>query len=889
MGARETLVGRGAELEEVTSFLAARVDDALVLTGEAGLGKTQLWNAAVEEAASAATRVLVATPGEGEERYSFAVLTDLLRDVDLDAAALTTPQREALDVVLMRASSAGPVDVQVVALAVQSVLDHLAEAGHVLICVDDVQWADAASIEALTFAARRLTGRGLQFLLTRRSGFDRSLLEALLVRRRLRLVEPRPLQVGEVAHLLVQELGLSLSPRVVRLVHEQSRGNPLHALEIGRVLQRRGEPGLGEPLGVPEELATVLGLRVRDLSDDQREILLALSVDPHLPEPVLTRLVGVPAVEQAVRERLVALTASGRVRPSHPLLAAAARESASPGHVRALHERLAGLVGTEAARARHLALARPEPDEELARTLAAAADGQADRGAVQDAAELAELALERTPPDSPDRPARVVALAHRLAAAGEATRLSARIEPEIDSLPLGPERGAACLSILDGIVGSVANLEHWVDRAIAECGDDPEVQATALQTKAMVRLGIKVSGVEDALAVAEAAAALGAEQGVGRDWYLVHTGHEPETDNPYAWSMWHLWRGEVAETEARTRKDLAEAEDQGRMRDVVEGQLGLSEVAVRTGRLAEARELLAALDDALMPDKESKDEDLLRTAVAVLAGDAVAAEHWGRLTEEWAAGFGHGWIELEAARLRGVAALLDGDPERAAEHLRSAWDRVVGAGVTNPGTFPITPDLVEALTAAERYDEAGEVLAWLEERAAAQDNPWALASAERGRALLGLATGVLAPPEAHALMLKAADRLADLGFRPDEARTCLAVGGALRRQRQWGAARASLARARDGFVQMGADGWAELATAELAKVGGRQKRSADALTPAEETTARLAAEGLSNKQIARRTGVSVGTVEAHLGKAYLKLGVRSRTQLAAALPGVAEG
>ncbi|MBJ7356528.1 AAA family ATPase [Nocardioides sp.] len=888
MGARHPLVGRDDELAEMSAFLHERTDDALVLTGEAGLGKTQLWEAAVDVAAGAGARVLVATPGEGEGRYSFSVLTDLLRDVDLAGATLSPPQRRALEVVLMRAASDEPVDLQVVGVALESVLAGLAGTQHLVIGIDDVQWADLASLEALTFAARRLAGHGVQFLLTRRAGFDRTLLEGLLVRRRLRLVEPRALQVTEVAHLLVQELGLTTSPRVARLVHEQSRGNPLHALEIGRVLQRRGEPALGEPLGVPEELATVLGLRVRDLSEDHRQVLLALSVDPHLPETVLTRLVGVPAVEQAVRDRLVTMSASGRVRPSHPLLAAAARETVSPGLVRAMHDRLAELAPTEESRARHRALARPEPDEDLAETLSTAAAGAADRGAVQDAAELAELALERTPADSPARPARVIALAHRLAAAGEAGRLSARIEPEIASLPFGPERGSACLSILDGIVGSVANLEHWVQRALDECAADPGVTATALQTRAMVRLGIRVSGVDQALADAEAAAALGAEQGIGRDWYLVHTGREPETGNPHAWSKWHLWRGDLAETDAVIRKDLAQAEEQGRMRDVVENQLGLSEVAVRSGRLAEARELLAALDDALMPDKESKDEDLLRAAVAVLAGDAVTGEHWARRTAEWAAAFGHGWIELETTRLRGVAALLDGDPERAARHLRAAWDWVVRAGVTNPGTFPVTPDLVEALTSDARHDEATEVLAWLERHAVAQANPWGQASVDRGRALLGLATGDLSPAEAEALMVRAADRLADLGFRPDEARTCLAVGGALRRQRQWGAARAALERARDGFDRMGAEGWSELARAELAKVGGRQKRAADALTPAEETTARLAAEGLSNKQIARRTGVSVGTVEAHLGRAYLKLGVRSRTQLAARLPGVPE-
>ena len=883
MGARESLVGREAELAVLGEFLADGSDDGLVLTGEAGLGKTALWEASLDEAVTLGLRVLVATPGEGEERYSFGVLTDLLREVELDELALPPALGGPLDAAVLRAPATGGLDVQVVAAAVHEVLRRLADQRRVLVCVDDVQWADPASMDALTFAARRLTGHGVQFLLTRRVGFERSLLEALLVRRRLRYVEPGLLSAQDTARLLVEHLGLVVPPRVVRLVHEQSRGNPMHALEIGRVLLERGTPELGQPLGVPEELATVLGVRIQALHADQQSLLLALALEPQASEAMLGDLVGVAELDGAVRDRLVSVGAGGRVRPWHPLLAAAAREGATPGRQRELHRRLADLATGEEARARHLALATPDDDEDLAQTLTAAAQLAGDRGAALEAAELAELALERTPPGSPARPGRVVALAERLAAAGEASRLTARIGPEIDSMPIGPERGTACLMMLDGIVGSMANLEHWIDRAAGECGDDPDIRATVLQIKAMTALGIRVSGVPAAQALAEEAGRLGQEQGIGRDWFLVHTGHPPETDAPFPRAKWHVWRGEAAAAEPVLRSEFAAAEEHGRMRAIVESQLALADLLLRCGRLAEARDVLAALDDALMVDKESRDEDLLRARIAVLAGDAATCSHWARLTEEWAAGFGHGWIELDAITARGTAALLASDPEEAARQLRRVHDRVVGAGIENPGIFPVAPDLVEALVLVGRSDEADGVLAWLEERSVAQDHPWGSAGVDRCRALLGVARDAMTPVEAAELMRRAADRYAELGLLPDQARTCLAVGGQLRRRRQWGLAREGLERARAVFSSIGAEGWVVLAEAELAKVGGRTPSGSGELTPAERSTAELAAQGLSNKEIARRTGVAIGTVEAHLSRAYLKLGVRSRSQLAGVL------
>ncbi len=202
-----------------------------------------------------------------------------------------------------------------------------------------------------------------------------------------------------------------------------------------------------------------------------------------------------------------------------------------------------------------------------------------------------------------------------------------------------------------------------------------------------------------------------------------------------------------------------------------------------------------------------------------------------------------------------------------------------------PNIFPLAPELAETLVLLGRYDEARDVIAWLRERSEEQEHPWGLAMTARSEHLLALVEGTGEVGDADRGMTEAADRFAELGLAVDAARTQLSLGSGLRRRKQWGRARQTLEQAREGFLATGAVGWAEVVAAELAKVGGRQKKgSAEELTPAEEATARLAADGLSNKEIARRTNVSIHTVEVHLSRTYAKLGIRSRSQIASKLP-----
>ena len=239
-----------------------------MLTGDAGLGKSALCELAGSLAIERGALVLVATPGEGEERYSFSVLLDLLRDVDLAGVPLSAAVRGTLETVLLRGAGSGPVDPHVVSIGTLDVLSHLADGRQVVLLVDDVQWADPASMESLAFAARRPAQAPVQLVLARRAGFARSRLEAALARSALRYVEPRPLTREETARpadpgvdAVVEPARAPAGPRAV------PRATPCFALEVGRrscwsEASRRS----GETLGVPVEMATMLGLRVRDLA-----------------------------------------------------------------------------------------------------------------------------------------------------------------------------------------------------------------------------------------------------------------------------------------------------------------------------------------------------------------------------------------------------------------------------------------------------------------------------------------------------------------------------------------------------------------------------------------------------------------------------------------------
>ena len=355
----------------------------------------------------------------------------------------------ALQVALSRAQPTGvPPPAHAIALGLLNALRALAAREPVLVAVDDVQWLDRPSADALAFAARRVEGVPVRFLLARRSG-RRPSLERELERQGLEHLEIGPLSLGATRRLLSERLGLSLSRQLLGRIVEATLGNPLFALEIGRALVEHGMPEIGEDLPVPDAVVEMLGTRVGRLPAPVRRLLLAVALSGDLRAGELVAVAEPGAVEDAIEGGLLCIDGD-RVRASHPLLAAAARKRSRIRTRRALHLELAGVVVDQELRALHLALAADTADETLAATVAAAARIASTRGARQEAVTLAEHALRLTPPGSPARPDRLLALAEHMEMAGESQRITDLLTPELPSVPAGPLRARAWLVLAEG-------------------------------------------------------------------------------------------------------------------------------------------------------------------------------------------------------------------------------------------------------------------------------------------------------------------------------------------------------------------------------------------------------------------------------------------------------
>jgi ATP/maltotriose-dependent transcriptional regulator MalT len=233
---------------------------------------------------------------------------------------------------------------------------------------------------------------------------------------------------------------------------------------------------------------------------------------------------------------------------------------------------------------------------------------------------------------------------------------------------------------------------------------------------------------------------------------------------------------------------------------------------------------------------------------------------------------------LWVASALGLLELSLGNPEAAWAAVRQLTEQTEADPNPEPHVHRHLPVALEALINLAELDRAEHLLDWFEKRGREVDRGWALAHAARARGLLLIARGDVEGAERSLASARAG--FEQLGIPFEAARTLLTEGELRRRRRQNRAARESLEQAERTLQQLGARLWAELARAELARVGGRKPPTTRALTPAEEQVALLAANGLSNKEIARRLVVTVNTIESHLKHVYTKLGVHSRRQLA---------
>ncbi|MFE2348262.1 AAA family ATPase [Kitasatospora cineracea] len=914
------LYGRGTERAAVDRLLAAAGGGragALVLRGEPGIGKSALLDAAAE--AAAGWRVLRAAGVESEARLPHAVLSQLLAPALGELDGLPGPQRAALERTLGLAD--GPAgDRLLVGLAVLTLLGDLAERQPVLALVDDLQWADPESAAVLRLAARRLGAERVALLLATREddGPDPAGLPDLRIGP---LAEP---DAAALLHHLAPEL-----PDPARVL-AAAAGNPLALRELPHGADTGALPPAGRlRLAYHGQVSRLPGRTQRWLllaaleETGALEVLLRAAAESGLDAADLA-----PAEEQGLLK--VDLTA-GRVAFRHPLLRSAVADRAPLVDRLAAHRALAAAHGPAEPlrRAWHRALAATGRDADAAGELAAAAGAAAARGghtgasaAYERAARLSpdpdlarrwtveavEAALEAGEVDraerlalAADRPdADPVTRAHLLFARGVAEFWRGEHGPahrrltEAAALVADPHPGPAARVLVQAVhVAWYDGLPAVRDTltaltALPLPADDPLEPVVRYLAAALGPLAGEPEQEQGSDAGPAGAGGTGAGRvGAGRAGVGGPTLPEAERAARAAGAAVPvdlalacgagLVPGHDAEVLDLARRLVREGREAGAFGTLPTLLFFLAEAELFDGRpgLAadHAAEALGLARDTGQPlwtgqlhgflaylSAVRGDGDPCREQAAAAFARGGAGAPWAR----WALGV----LDLGAGRAEdafGQLAALTGGPH--AHHVSAV--RAV-------------PDLVEAAVRLRREERTAGPLAGFERWAARADRPWARALVHRCHALL--APDELAEDRYLAALAEHAEQP-----RPwEQARTELLYGEWLRRGRRKAEARAPLRSAEQAFRRLGAGPWAERARLELDATGGPAAAGPDrtvaGLTPQESQIVRLAAQGLSNREIAAQLFLSARTVGHHLYKAYPKLGVGSRTELAGVLP-----
>jgi DNA-binding NarL/FixJ family response regulator len=899
------VTGRDGEVASLRRFVATPPAPlrGLVLEGEAGIGKTTLWRLGVAEARAAGWTVLVARPAEGERLLPYAGLGDLLEPVlGRHGGGISPAQRDALDAALQRSRWGAPADRIAVSRATLALVRATAAVAPALVAVDDVQWLDPPTAQALEFALRRLGDEPVAVLVTRRRR-EPGAPDLERAMPALDVVTVGPLDVTALDELLRERLGLQLPrPRLLRLARVCG-GNPYFALEIGRQL------GADDAISVPSSLADALADRLTVMSTGTRAALL-LAAACAKPTAHLLARAGVTAEALASAFALGLLEPAGEaLRFTHPLLASVAYDRTLPTERRAAHRRLAAVATDAEERAIHLARGAEEPDAQTADELERAAEAAAARGGTEVAAELAAAAASLTPAaDAGHRRRRLVAAAERHVAAGDPARGGAILRDLVDDEPPGPERAALLWRLADTIGDSITEPIRLCEQALREAGDDPSLQAdihTALGVFTWIAGDLERSVghcAEAARLAGEAgddrrlAIAIGelchAQAILGVPWDRVSMQRALELErrlgDDLPATLRPSWqRGVIAlvTDELDTARDLlrGELDRYRRLGDepgVFEALFRLAELELRAGSwydaLAAAREAHALARQGGI-EQEWATVEMALALVLAHVGDLDAARDLALAAHRTAEAGGDRPVVVRCAGVLGFVELSAGRPDQALAWLTPARQELQRMGTGELSIAGVVQNEIEALVAAGRVDEAEEVVAFVADKGQASGRAWHRAVAARGRALVASARGEA--EQARAAVAAALEAHGELPQPFELARTRLAAGAVERRAKRWAAARAQLTAALELFDDLGAARWAELAATELARLPGRRP-AGTGLTETERRIAELAAEGLANKEIAARLFVTVRTVEANLSRVYAKLGVGSRTELA---------
>jgi DNA-binding CsgD family transcriptional regulator len=894
--ARQTL-GREGEIAALASLLdhtARGAGSALVLRGEAGIGKTTLLAEAQRLAAHRDILTLTCSGARTEANLPFAGLHQLLRPVLPLAASIPADQGELLRAALGLDESALAYLYRV-ALAALELLAAAAVQTPLLVVVDDAHWLDRPSADVLAFVARRIAAEPIAMILSLRDGSGSPFEEAgipVLAVRALDKISSRSLLDRVAPHLRGE-----IRDRLLA----DSAGNPLALTELPSTVQTAFP--LPDRLPVGDLLRRSFAARLSELPAKTQTLLLTASADSGCSLAELCQAgaaarictVAETDIQPAIDARLVRL-AGDRVAFCHPLIASAIYQSMTVGDRQRIHTALSRLIGDEDdRRVWHQAAAALGPDDSVAAGLEALADRAERRGAVT----VSIIALERAASLVTDnrRRAEVLLRSSELAAELGRGRLALELLPRTDTAQLGPFSYARMLMVREAVSpGDAVAVADLVDaaRAVQSAGD-PDLAVSALWTAAS-RCWWTSANPDDRRAVVDAADALELPVTDPRRIAVLSYTVSPERKPELRHDLLQASSG--PHDLASLRFVASAAENLGDHALAAQLFAAAVRLARRQGRLG----LIARLQ-ALQAWAELWSGDL--DSVAVLAGETqrLAAElsqpmwHGAATLElalvtalrgDFAQAQEQVWLCLASEQIRdvrlfhamvlyglSVAALGVGRYQEAYDYLRRIIDHA--DDVSHYGARQwIAGDLAEAALGAGRLAEAAELLAELTSNLREHPTP-----AVRYTVLY--ADAILASDDAAPACFSAALSADPGGSRLGQGRLQLAYGSWLRRRRHLPEARVALLAAQNTFAGLGAGGFGYRAAREFRLAGGVTKRqshnSLPELTPQELQIAQLAAKGLSNRQIGEQLFLSHRTVGSHLYHLFPKLGITVRSQL----------
>jgi DNA-binding CsgD family transcriptional regulator len=908
------LLGRRGECQTLDLLLEAvrgGESRALVLRGEAGVGKTALLQYAIESASQ--LRVVRAVGVESEMELAFAGLQQLCAPMLDRIERLPDPQRDALATAFGLRAGDTP-DRFLVGLATLGLLSEVAGDRPLLCVVDDAHWLDRASAQALGLVARRLAAESVALVFAVRvpsAEQDLARLPELVV---------EGLHDGDARALLGSVIRGPLDDHVRDRIVAETRGNPLALLELPRGLtpaELAGGFGLAHAPPLAGRIEDSFRRRLASLPARTRQLLLVAAAEPS-GEPVLVwraadRLgIGVAEATPAVAAGLLEFGA--RVRFRHPLVRSAVYQAAAVEDRRRVHEALAQATDPDVdpdRRAWHRAQAAPGPDENVASELERSAGRAQRRGGVAAAAAFLERATELTP-DPARRAQRALAAAqskHDAGAPGAALGLLGTAEAgTLDQLQ------RARIDLLRAQIASASSRGDDAPPLLLKAAKrlEPLDVALARETyldafSAAIFAGRLASGT-GVLEVAQAARRAPPSSRSPRPAdllldglaLLITEGHEAGV--PVLQRALMAFRGENVSTAEELRWLWLACRAAMKVWDDESWYV----LSTRAVQLARDVGTLTVLPHALT----------LNAGIHIFAGEFATAEALGDEAHEVTAAIGApdvAYIPLILAGWRGRPAempkLIEASDRDA---IARGEGRTIGAGdyaaavlyngvgryadalavaqrsSEHPEELVFATwglvELTEAATRSGKPDLAADALRQLSEATSTAGTDWALGVEAHSRAMLS------EDEVAEDLYREAIERLARTRVRAWLARAHLLYGEWLRRQRRRLDARDQLHTAHDMLAAMGAEGFAERAARELLATGETARKvtaeTSKGLTPQEAQIARLARDGLSNPEIGARLFISPRTVEYHLHKVFGKLDISSRTELGGALGAV---